>query len=181
MNDYASIEVHTRAQWRLWLSDHHAAASGVWVITNKQSASPPGISYNDLVEEGVCFGWVDSRNKSIDSERTSFLFTPRRPMSNWNASNKERAARMDAAGRMTPAGLEAVRVAKENGAWNFLDEIEALVIPEDLQQAFDENPGSQAWFDSQAPGKKRQLLLGIKEAKQEKTRQKRIESVISQL
>lgn len=98
-----TLEVENRADWRRWLSDHHATATEIWLLTYPPS-SGRGIPYLDSVEEALCFGWIDGIAKKYDAERTAQRFTPRRPKSNWTELNKERARRLIAQGLMTPAG-----------------------------------------------------------------------------
>jgi uncharacterized protein YdeI (YjbR/CyaY-like superfamily) len=119
----------TRAEWRAWLEQHHAQTEGVWLISYKKSTGKPRVEYNEAVEEALCFGWVDSKPNKLDDERSMLWFAPRKPGSGWSRLNKERVERMMAAGLMTPAGLEKVEAAKQDGSWNALDAIEALDIP----------------------------------------------------
>ena len=92
----------------------------MWLVTPKQAAGKPRITYDEAVEEGLCFGWVDSRSRSVDEGRTSLLFTPRRARSPWSASNVARVERLLAAGLMREAGLRAVEAAKRDGRWQLL-------------------------------------------------------------
>jgi uncharacterized protein YdeI (YjbR/CyaY-like superfamily) len=103
-----SVELNDRAKWRRWLERNHAHETGVWLVTYKKSAGKPRIEYEAAVEEAICFGWIDSKSKSVDDERTSLYFAPRRPKSNWTEGNLARFAKLEAAGLMTDAGREAV-------------------------------------------------------------------------
>ena len=99
-----TVELHDRAAWRAWLERHHATEDGVWLVTFKKSAGRPRVDYDAAVEEALCFGWIDSKSKAVDDERTSLWFTPRRPGSNWSDSNRARFRRLEEAGLMTDAG-----------------------------------------------------------------------------
>ena len=99
-----TVEFHRREDWRAWLEANHASTPGVWLVTWKKAAGKPRVDYDAAVEEGLCFGWVDSRSKSVDDLRTSLFFTPRKPGSNWSDSNHARFAKLEAAGVMTDAG-----------------------------------------------------------------------------
>jgi len=112
-----SVELDTRAEWRRWLRLHHARSAGVWLVTWKKSAGRPRVDYDAAVEEALCFGWVDSKSRSVDDDRTSLYFTPRRPASAWSASNAARVERLEAAGLMRAAGRRAVEEAKRGGKW----------------------------------------------------------------
>ena len=112
-----TVELDDRADWRRWLQQHHKSADGVWLVTWKKSAGRPRVDYDAAVEEALCFGWVDSKSKSVDELRTSIYFAPRRPKSSWSASNVARVEKLEAAGLMRAAGRRAVEEAKANGRW----------------------------------------------------------------
>jgi uncharacterized protein YdeI (YjbR/CyaY-like superfamily) len=99
-----TVELERRVDWRAWLEANHATSAGVWLVTWKKVAGRPRVDYDAAVEEALCFGWVDSKSKSVDDLRTSLWFTPRKPRSNWSDSNHARFARLEAAGLMTDAG-----------------------------------------------------------------------------
>ncbi len=107
----------SRAAWRTWLEDNHERASRVWLVLFKKASGKATIGYDDAVEEGLCFGWVDSLVRRLDDESYMQLFTPRKAKSPWAASNKERVERLLAAGLMAPAGLRTIEAAKRNGTW----------------------------------------------------------------
>ena len=111
------LVVESRQRLRQWLAAHHADAPAVWVVTWKASSGGPYVPYEDIVEEALCFGWVDSKVRRLDDARTSTLLTPRRHRSAWSASNVARVDRLTAAGLMAPAGLAAVERAKADGRW----------------------------------------------------------------
>ena len=100
-----TLLVTSRQQWREWLAQHHADRKEIWLIYYKKSSGKTGISYEESVEEALCFGWIDGTNKGIDEETYAGRFTPRRPRSHWSASNRARVARLLQEGRMTEAGL----------------------------------------------------------------------------
>jgi uncharacterized protein YdeI (YjbR/CyaY-like superfamily) len=101
------VELNDRARWRSWLERNHAKQTGVWLVTYKKSAGKPRIEYEAAVEEAICFGWIDSKSKAVDDERTSLYFAPRRPKSNWTDGNLARFEKLEAAGLMTDAGRAA--------------------------------------------------------------------------
>jgi uncharacterized protein YdeI (YjbR/CyaY-like superfamily) len=100
----SSVELERREDWRAWLAANHATADSVWLVTWKKIAKRPRVDYDAAVEEALCFGWIDSKSKSVDDLRTSVYFTPRKPKSNWSESNHARFAKLEAAGLMTDAG-----------------------------------------------------------------------------
>ena len=100
-----TLLVTSRQEWRAWLAQHHADRKEIWLIYYKKTSGKTGISYEESVEEALCFGWIDGANKGIDAETYAGRFTPRRPKSPWSASNRTRVAHLLREGRMTEAGL----------------------------------------------------------------------------
>lgn len=169
-----SIHAHTAAEWRDWLAANHTRAEGVWLITWKKSAGKPTISYEESVEEALCFGWVDSKGNKLDDERTMLWFAPRKAGSGWSRPNKARVERLIAQGRMTPAGLAKIEAAKADGSWALLDAVENLEVPDDLAAEFDNYPAARANFDAFPRSARRGILEWIVQAKRPETRAKRI-------
>jgi len=102
-----TIYVTTREEFRAWLESNHKFKKEIWLIQYKKVTKKPSIPYVDAVEEAICFGWIDGFEKGMDAERYATRFTPRRPKSNWTETNKQRAQKMIAAGRMTESGRAA--------------------------------------------------------------------------
>ncbi len=166
-----------RAQWRAWLAANHATSPGAWAVFRKKSSALPGPTYEDLVEEALCFGWVDSTAGRIDEDHTRLYFAPRRRGGTWAATNKARVERLLAAGLMTEAGIAAIEQARADGSWTLLDEIDAGGVPADLLSSFDRYPGSHGRFDAFPPGVRRQLLFWVQDAKRPATRERRIDEI----
>lgn len=131
---HSEVEVSTRAERRQWLTDNHANSLTICLITARKGHSGY-LSNDDIVEEALCFGWIDSLPRKRDDRSTMLLLSPRKPGSSWSALNKTRAARMLQAGKMTPAGQAAIDVARANGAWDRLRPVDALTVPPDLATA----------------------------------------------
>ena len=165
-----------RAQWRAWLETNHQSRDFIWLIFHKVGSSGRSIDYESAVLEALCFGWIDSKVQRIDDERYQQFFSVRKPTGNWNGLNKRRVARLQKEGLMTEAGLEAIAIAKENGAWDFLDDVEAMVVPDDLAEAF--TPEGRAAFDEFSNTKKQGILFWVKQAKREATRADRIAKTV---
>lgn len=168
----------SRLEWRRWLEQHHATASGVWLVSYKKETGKPRVSYSEAVEEALCFGWVDSRPNKLDTERFKLLFTPRKPGSPWSRLNKSRVQRLIADGRMTPAGLAKVEAAKQDGSWSKLDQIEELTVPPDLRRALAANRQARDFFNAFPPSSKKNILWWIASAKHPETRAKRIAQTV---
>jgi uncharacterized protein YdeI (YjbR/CyaY-like superfamily) len=133
------------------------------------------LDYDDIVEEALCWGWVDSKVNALDEERSMLWIAPRKPKTGWSKPNKERVERMIAAGRMQPAGLAKIEAAKIDGTWNKLDGVEELEIPPDLQKAFEQYKGAAANWEAFPRSVKRGILEWILHAKRAETREKRVE------
>jgi uncharacterized protein YdeI (YjbR/CyaY-like superfamily) len=171
---YGDLLVETREEWRAWLAEHHASVSGIWAVTWRKDSGGPVVTYEDLVEEALCFGWVDSRGGRRPDGRTGLLLTPRRPTSAWSGPNKERVARLQAAGLMTAAGQAVVDAAKASGRWTALDAVERLEVPDDLGAAFEAHPGSRDHWEAFPRSARRAILEWISTAKRPETRAARV-------
>lgn len=175
--DAPRIEFPTRAVLRDWLAEHHATSGSVWAVTYKKH-HPDYLPFGQVVEELICWGWIDSSVRGVDEDRMMHLISPRKDGSAWSAVNKEIVARMRASGQMTPAGEAKIAVAEANGMWGFLDDVERLERPSDLDAALgDQVAGWEAWPRSV----KRGTLEWIKQAKTQATRDKRIADVVESL
>ncbi len=170
----ARIHVETRAQWRDWLAANHGESTGVWLVSWKRATGRPAMTYEELVEELLCCGWVDSKAGTLDEQRSMLLVTPRKRGSGWSRPNKERIARLEAAGLMAPAGQRVVDAARADGSWSKLDAVEALEVPDDLAAAFDVHPGSREHWDAFPPSARKAILGWIVQAKRPDTRTRRV-------
>ena len=174
-DSYEQVLIEDQARWRAWLDANHGTSPGIWLVTWKKASGRPLLAYDAIVEEALAYGWVDSRPRSIDDQRSARLLTPRKPASNWSARNKARIGQLTEAGRMHPAGLAAVAAAKANGAWTALDETETLAEPADLATALDATPGARRYWDAFPRSARRAILEWITNAKTGTTRQARIQ------
>jgi uncharacterized protein YdeI (YjbR/CyaY-like superfamily) len=163
-----------RAAWRAWLIDNHATSSGVYLVSWRRGSGRSSVPYAEAVEEALCVGWIDSVGRNLDAERAIQRFSPRRPGSGWARSNKERVARLSAAGLMLPAGLAVVERAKASGAWTMLDDVENLVVPDDLALALEGEPPARVHWDAFSPTARRMILHWIAQAKRPETRARRV-------
>jgi uncharacterized protein YdeI (YjbR/CyaY-like superfamily) len=166
--------------WRSWLAANHDRERGAWVVSWRRASGRDPVPYPDLVEEAICFGWIDSTANVLDDERGLQLMTPRKPKSSWTRLNRRRAAELEAAGRMTDAGRRAVEVAQANGWWTILDPVEDLVVPPDLAAALDAAPAARAAWDSFPPSARKQMLWWLVTAVRPATRSARIATVVEE-
>jgi uncharacterized protein YdeI (YjbR/CyaY-like superfamily) len=178
-DDYEQIEVTSAAELRNWLNANHDTAPGIWLVTWKSRAAPERhLGYEEIVREALCFGWIDSKGRGLDAERTQLLLTPRKPRSNWSRPNKLRVAELIKAGRMQPAGLAVVEAAKKSGTWTALDDVENLIEPDDLHAALNSRPTARRHWDGFPRSTRRAILEWIGAAKRTETRQKRITETV---
>ncbi|MBD1876496.1 YdeI/OmpD-associated family protein [Nodosilinea sp. FACHB-131] len=173
-----SIQVESRAEWRAWLTANHTRSEGLWLITYKKRSGKPHVSYDEVVEEALCFGWIDSKGNRLDDERTMLWVAPRKSGTGWSALNKKRIAALIEAGLMMPPGLAKIEAAKQDGSWELLDAIERLEVPADLALALAENELASANFEAFPRSAKRGILEWIASAKRAETRDRRIAETV---
>lgn len=157
-------------EWREWLAEDGATEPGVWVVTWKKASGKAHVPYDDIVDEAVAAGWIDSRPRTIDAERSALLVTPRKPRSRRSAKNKQRVERLGAQGLMQPAGAGAVADAKASGIWDGVNDVETLTEPDDLAAALDQAPAARANWDAFPRSTRRAILDWITGAKTPPTR-----------
>jgi uncharacterized protein YdeI (YjbR/CyaY-like superfamily) len=178
MADLALVDVADRAAWRSWLAANHARSPGIWLVLRKKAAGASDLDYPAVVEEALCFGWVDSRPNKLDAARYKLMVTPRKPGSGWSKLNKTRVAKLTAAGRMATAGLAAVAAAKRDKSWNALDQAESLTVPPDFARALAAKPAAAKYFAAFPPGSRKIILTWITGAKRPETRTARIAETV---
>jgi uncharacterized protein YdeI (YjbR/CyaY-like superfamily) len=174
MDEAERFEPATGEEWTEWLVRNHDRAAGVWLVTPRGAAAGSTVDYDTAVVEALRFGWIDATVRPLDADRAMQWFCPRKPGSGWASSNKRRIERLRAEGRLEPSGERAVRVAQENGAWTMYDDVEALVVPPDLDSALRERPGARAAWDGFSASARRQMLAWVVQAKRPETRARRI-------
>jgi uncharacterized protein YdeI (YjbR/CyaY-like superfamily) len=158
-----TLYVKTRAEWRRWLSKHHRTAMEIWLIYYKKNSGKPRIPYDDAVEEALCFGWIDSIVKPIDSERYTQRFSPRRPGSALSATNLERIRRLIARKKMTKVGLEAAKNTRKAHHVKFLHKPATFSIATDILKELQKN--REVWRNFQKfPGSYKRIRIGWIEA-----------------
>jgi uncharacterized protein YdeI (YjbR/CyaY-like superfamily) len=173
--DRDQFHAETLPEWRAWLAVNHLSSKGVWLVSWKAFTRRPRISYEESVEEALAFGWIDSKNMTLDEERTMQWFSQRKANSPWSLTNKERIARLEASGRIADAGRGAIRAAQANGMWTLLDDAQNLVVPDDLAAALAAVPGAREHWDAFSASARRSLLEWIVLARRPATRASRIE------
>lgn len=166
-----------REEWRDWLKENHDFKQSIWLVQYRKKANIPSITWNEAVDEALCFGWIDSIKKKLNEEATIQFFSRRKPNGTWSKINKEKIQKLINNGRMAPAGLECIEKAKQNGSWTILDEVEELKIPQDLANAFEDHMGALDYFSSLSKSTRKMILQWLVLAKRPETRLKRINEV----
>lgn len=178
LEDAEEVVITSAAEWRAWLETNAATSTGVWVLIPKDTSTTRGDLYPPLVEEALCFGWIDAVARPGDTH-SKLWFAPRSTKSAWAASNKERVSRLLAEGRMTPAGQALIDAAKANGMWTVLEGPEAGIEPDELRAALDTNPDARATWDAFSPSARKLALTHIAMARTPATATRRIETIVA--
>jgi uncharacterized protein YdeI (YjbR/CyaY-like superfamily) len=173
------VEIASAAELRDWLAANHGGAGSVWVVTWKKGCGRHHVPWGAVVDEALCFGWIDSLPRKLDADRAMLLLSPRKPGSGWSKVNKDKVARLTAEGRMAPSGLAKVEAAQADGSWARLDAVDAMEEPHDLSVALDAVPVARANFDAFPPSSRRGILEWIANAKRPGTRAARIADTVA--
>ncbi|MCX6142654.1 MAG: YdeI/OmpD-associated family protein [Ignavibacteriales bacterium] len=177
---FAHVEPNSRAEWRRWLARNHSTSPGIKLILHKKNSKKPRMTYDEAVEEALCFGWIDSKPNTLDETRYILHFNPRKSGSVWSQRNKERVKRLIQSGLMQHAGLSKIEAAKRDGSWRSLDKVERLEVPQDLRKALLVNREAQKHFKSFPNSSKKIILFWIQSAKRPETRAKRVKDTVAQ-
>lgn len=172
------VEVKSVRALRQWLANHHQQAESIWLVTYKKHTGDTYVSKDDIVDEALCYGWIDSVPRKLDAERTMVMLSPRKPNSAWSKVNKDKVKILSEQGRLQAAGLKAIEIAKSNGQWDALNDVDTLTMPNDLQSALSRNPAANKNFNAFAPSSIRGILEWIQSAKRDETRARRISETV---
>lgn len=148
------------------------------MIYDKKTSGKRTLSYDDIVEEVICFGWIDSLPRSLNENQAMYYLSPRKSKSPWSKSNKERVEKLIAEKLITEAGLDVIKKSKEDGSWDSYDIIEKLEVPEDLELELSTNKNAHQNFYNFSPSNKKQILWYIASAKKLETGEKRIKQIV---
>lgn len=176
--DLPLVQPRSRRAWRAWLEKNHASSSGIWLVYAKKHTGIPSLTYNDAVEEALCFGWIDSLMHPIDDSHYKQIFTPRKETSAWSALNKTRVERLITNGLMTAAGMTLIEIAKRTGRWNAWDATDALTMPPELKRAINANAAAKKNWPTYTASQQKGFLRMVGDAKTPETRAKRVARVI---
>jgi uncharacterized protein YdeI (YjbR/CyaY-like superfamily) len=176
--DRPLVQPKSRKAWRAWLEKNHASSSGIWLVYAKKHTGIPSLTYNDAVEEALCFGWIDSLIHPVDDSLYKQIFTPRKENSVWSAVNRNRVETLITNGLMTPAGMKLIALAKETGRWDARPHIEALTMPPELKKALNAHPAAKKNWPTYTASQQKGFLRMVDDAKTAETRARRVARVI---
>jgi len=172
----------SQKDWSVWLEANHSQSQGAWLKHAKKSSDKISVSYQEALEEALCYGWIDSQKQTYDSDYYLQKFTPRGPKSVWSKINVTKAESLIKLGKMQAAGLAAINLAKDDGRWDAAyDPPSASKVPEDFQAALDKNPKAKQFFETLNKTNVFAFYWRIQTAKKPETRQARIEKFIDML
>lgn len=175
---FAQVEVRSAQDLRHWLEAHHAHSGSVWLVTFKKHTGAPYLSRSEVLDELLCFGWVDGLARKLDADRTMQLISPRQADA-WTQTYRDRAARLEREGRMQEPGRAAIARSQAAGLWMTHLDVDGLVLPADLETALQARPPAHTCFMAFAPSHRRNVLRWIVGAKQQLTRAKRIATTVA--
>ena len=173
---FDKVEISSAEDLRSWLTENHTQQESVWLVTYKKSVPKKYVSRWEVLDELLCFGWIDGIRRKLDINRTMQLISPRKA-EHWARTYKERAAKLIDEGKMHESGFKSIELSKSYGLWNFMDDVDNLIIPEDLSYELSKRKGAAEFFESINDSSKRFVLRWIKLAKTEKTRNNRIKKI----
>jgi uncharacterized protein YdeI (YjbR/CyaY-like superfamily) len=176
--NFENLEITTVAQLREWLRNNYTKKESIWLVTYKKQVPEKYVSNEEVLDQLVCFGWIDGIRRKLDAERTMQLIAPRK-IDHWSQTYKVRFAKLDRAGLVHQSGYEGVVASKKAGLWDFMNAVDSLIVPNDLNQALIESTPALQFFDNLSASNKRFTLRYIKLAKTQITRKKRIFQVVS--
>ena len=181
-DDLPIIAFETWHAWEAWLAERHADSPGIWLKIAKKETGVPSVTYAEAVESALCYGWIDGQKAAFDGGYWLQRFTPRRPKSIWSRVNRDKAMVLIAEGRMQPAGLRHVNLAKGDGRWEAAYASQrTITVPDDFAHALAGNPQAKEFFDTLDSSNRYAILFRIQTAKKPETRAARIEKFVAML
>lgn len=174
--NFAQVQITSTAELRHWLQQHHTQKESVWLVTYKKETTDKYVSVQEVLDELLCFGWIDGIRRKLDDTRTMQLIAPRQ-VQHWTKTYKDRFQKLEDEGRMTDACRHAVLLSKQHGLWDFMDDVDQLIKPADFLQSLEAHPPALQNFDGFGAASKRFMLRHIKIAKTPATRAKRIAEI----
>lgn len=185
MKDSGNLQVlsfETQQDWEAWLNEHNADIKGIWLKIAKKEARTPSVSYAEALDSAICYGWIDGQKAAFDDKYWLQKFTQRGARSIWSKVNSSKAEALIAEGRMQPAGLRQVELAKSDGRWERAYESQSkITIPDDFQSELDKNPKAKDFYNTLDSANRYAFLFRIHSAKKLETRSTRIQKFVEML
>lgn len=178
MKEIAEHYFKSDTEFRAWLHENHSTSKGIYLIFYTVAHENDSMRWEEAVRVAICYGWIDSTVKSLGNGRRRQYFCPRNPKSVWSKVNKNHIKELLANGLMHRNGMAAINVAKKNGSWTALDEVEKGVVPDDLKEAFNKCPIAFKNYQNFTKGQRKSYLYWLNQAKRVETRQNRIAEII---
>ncbi|MBA3601511.1 MAG: YdeI/OmpD-associated family protein [Acidobacteria bacterium] len=180
IDEFSDFYPLDRKEWREWLRKNHAKSSGIWFVYYKKQTGKPRVTYDEAVEEALCFGWIDGVRRSIDAESYSIRFTPRKAKSIWSAVNIKKVAELIEKELMQSAGLAAFAKREESKSKIYAYENAPAELSDEFEMRFKANKKAREFFSAQAPSYQRRAIHWIMTAKQATTRESRLGKLINE-
>ncbi len=178
MKEKEHLYFKNASDWREWLHNNHDSSTGVYLIFYKVNSPFESMRWEEAVQVAICYGWIDSTVRNIDEHSRKQIFSPRKNKSVWSKLNKTYIENLIAENLMHESGLAKIEIAKQNGSWNSLDNVEDLIIPEDLGLAFGQNKIAFENYKNFSPSYRKGYLYWLNQAKRPETRNNRIATII---
>ena len=178
MKDIPEIYFKNEDEWRNWLHQNYAQKEGIYLIFYKIDHDYESMRWEEAVQVALCYGWIDSTVKSLGNGKRRQYFCRRKPRSVWSRVNKNYVKELTKKGLMHESGHNVIGIAKKNGSWTALDDVENGIIPEDLQMAFDKNSTAFKNYGNFTKGQRKSYLYWLNQAKRVETRKKRITEIV---
>uniref|UniRef100_A0A0G4HDH2 Bacteriocin-protection protein, YdeI/OmpD-associated family n=1 Tax=Chromera velia CCMP2878 TaxID=1169474 RepID=A0A0G4HDH2_9ALVE len=175
----AVIEASCASDLRTWLEQHHTQTESVWLRLYKKKSATPSVSYSEAVDEALCFGWIDSQTKKLDEQSYLIRYSKRKPQSGWSAVNKKNVERLVKEGKITPAGLAAIELAKQKGQWTVPDGAETGELPSDIADRMQKDKDALQHWERFPLSYRRATVEWILSGKKEETRERRVEELLT--
>jgi len=181
-NELPIIPFESPLQWEQWLEVNHTDENGIWLKFFKKGSSVPSVTYEQALDEALCYGWIDGQKKTFDEQSYLIKFTPRRAKSIWSKKNIEHVARLYKQGKMKSRGINEAERAKADGRWEqAYDSPSNMKIPDDFLQQLTKNKKAKAFFDTLNKTNTYAIMWRLQTAKKPETREKRMKEILEML
>ena len=181
-NELPVISFESPLEWEQWLEINHTNVNGIWLQFFKKGSSVPSVTYEQALDEALCYGWIDGQKKTYDERSYLIKFTPRRAKSIWSKKNIEHIARLHKQGKMKPRGIKEAELAKADGRWEqAYDSPSNMKMPDDFLQRLSKNKKAKAFFETLNKTNTYAIAWRLQTAKKPETREKRMQQLLEMM